>query len=65
MYNLIKRMIANNNFGDMKDFRGKIDLFYLINPPRLTEAEYKEINELLNEKEKEMAEKEKELVKTV
>lgn len=51
MYNLLKRVIESNNFESIEDMRNKIDVFYAVSPPRLTEEQYRELNEMLNTKE--------------
>lgn len=51
MYNILKRIIINNNYGTLDEIRNKIDVFYAVNPPRLTDEEYRKLNEMLNAKE--------------
>lgn len=51
IYKLIKRMLDQDNYDSVDDMRNKIDVFFAVNPPRLTEAEYKEFNNILNSKE--------------
>lgn len=51
IYKLIKRMLEQDNYDSIEDMRNKIDVFFAVNPPRLTEAEYKELNDILNTKE--------------
>lgn len=51
IYKLIKRMLDQDNYDSIDDMRNKIDVFFAVNPPRLTEAEYKELNDILNTKE--------------
>lgn len=51
MYKILKRMIEQGNYESIADMRNKIDVFYAVTPPRLTEAEYRELNEMLNTKE--------------
>lgn len=51
IYKLIKRMLEQDNYDSIDDMRNKIDVFFAVNPPRLTETEYKELNDILNAKE--------------
>lgn len=51
IYKLIKRMLEQDNYDSIEDMRNKIDVFFAVNPPRLTETEYKELNDILNTKE--------------
>lgn len=50
MYNILKRMIEQNNYKSVEDIRNKIDVFFVVNPSRVTEQEYKELNDMLNAK---------------
>lgn len=57
IYKLIKRMLEQDNYDSIDDMRNKIDVFFAVNPPRLTESEYKELNDILNTKENTVATK--------
>ena len=47
MYEILKRMIERKNYKSKEDLAHKIDVFYAVNPPRLNDKEYAELNELL------------------
>lgn len=51
MYNILKRMINQDNYDSIEDIRNKIDVFYAVTPARLTTEQYKELNDMLNAKE--------------
>lgn len=50
MYNILKRMIEQDNYKSINDMRNKIDVFFAVEPSRINETEYKELNDMLNEK---------------
>ncbi|NJI80627.1 hypothetical protein GSQ54_09205 [Clostridioides difficile] len=47
MYNILKRMIEQNNFDTKEELQTKLDVFYAMN--RIKESEYTELTTLLNE----------------
>lgn len=51
LYKLIKRMLDQDNYDSIEDMKNKIDVFFAVTPPRITETEYKELNDILNSKE--------------
>lgn len=51
MYNILIRMIIQDNYDSIEDMRNKIDIFYAITPSRLTTEQYKELNNMLDSKE--------------
>jgi hypothetical protein len=51
IYKFIKRMLEQDNYDSIQDMRNKIDVFYSVTPARLTESEYKELNDTLNAKQ--------------
>ncbi len=51
IYKFIKRMLEQDNYDSVQDMRNKIDVFYSVTPARLTEPEYKELNDILNTKQ--------------
>jgi predicted CoA-binding protein len=51
MYNILKRIIEQNNYKSIDDIRNKVDVFFAVEPARLTETEYKELNDMLNAKQ--------------
>lgn len=51
IYKFIKRMLEQDNYDSLQDMRNKIDVFYSVTPARLTESEYKELNDTLNAKQ--------------
>lgn len=48
MYRLLERMIKRKNYKSKEEMRNKIDVFFAVEPARITEEEYKKLNELLN-----------------
>lgn len=54
MYNILKRMIEQNNYKTVEDIRNKIDVFFAVDLSRVTEQEYKELNDMLNFKQENM-----------
>lgn len=50
MYNILKRMIEQDNYKSINDMRNKIDVFFAVEPARINETEYKKLNDMLNEK---------------
>lgn len=51
MYNILKRIIEQDNFKTIEDIRIKIDVFFAVEPARINAKEYKELNDMLNKKE--------------
>lgn len=51
MFNILHRMIEQNNYDSIEDIRNKIDVFYAVTPARLNTEQYKKLNEILNAKE--------------
>lgn len=51
MYNILERMIKQNNYKTIEEMRNKIDVFFAVNPSRLEEEEYKKLNDMLNAKQ--------------
>lgn len=51
MYNILKRMIKQDNYDSIDEIRNKIDVFYAVTPARLNTEQYKELNDMLNKKE--------------
>lgn len=51
MYNILERMIKQNNYKSIEDIRNKIDVFFAVEPSRITELEYKKLNDMLNAKQ--------------
>nr|WP_271640429.1 hypothetical protein [Clostridioides difficile] len=49
MYSLLKLMIEQKNYSAKEDLQHKMDVFYAVN--RITEEQYLELTNLLNEKE--------------
>ena len=50
MYNILERIIRQNNFKSIEDIRNKIDVFFAVTPSRINEDEYKKLNDMLNAK---------------
>lgn len=57
MYNILERIIRQNNFKSVADIRNKIDVFFAVTPARIDEVEYKKLNDMLNAKENTVAAK--------
>lgn len=51
MYNILKRMINQDNYDSIEDIRNKIDVFYAVTPARLNTEQYKALNDILNSKQ--------------
>lgn len=47
MYEILKRMIERKNYNSKEDLAHKIDVFYAVNPQRINDSEYAELNKLL------------------
>lgn len=45
IYELLKRMIEQDNYGNKEEFQHKMDVFFMLN--RITEEQYKELTEAL------------------
>lgn len=45
IYELLKRMLERDNYGDKAEFQHKMDVFFMFN--RITEEQYKELTEEL------------------
>lgn len=48
IYELLKRMLSQDNYGDKADFQNKMDVFFAFD--RISEEKYKELTEELNSK---------------
>lgn len=51
MFNILHRMIEQNNYNNIEDMRNKIDVFYAATPARISTDQYKNLNDMLDEKE--------------
>ena len=49
IYRLCKTMINNGNYNSYEEMMNKLDVFYLGN--RITQAQYEELVQMLNERE--------------
>lgn len=48
VYNLLKRMLEQDNYGTKEEFQEKLDTFYALN--RITKAQYEELTGILASK---------------
>lgn len=48
LYNLLERMLKQDNYSTKEDFQSKLDIFFALG--RITEEDYKKLSNMLNEK---------------
>lgn len=49
LYNLLERMLNQDNYGAKEDFQSKLDIFFALG--RITEDDYKKLTDMLDAKE--------------